>query len=60
MFNHDYSFEAHQRISAKSKSELLAIREQFATLENRTKTDYEDYNLALIYLRNPWLATKGE
>lgn len=56
MFYNGYSIEAHKRISAKSKSELLAIRERFATLENRTEQDYEDYALAGIYLRNPWLA----
>lgn len=56
MVNTNYSIEAHQRISAKSKSELLAIRERFLTLENRTERDYEDYNLAGIYLRCPWLA----
>ena len=59
MFNNGYSIEAHKRISMKSKSELIAIREQFATLENRTEADYENYNLALVYLRNPWLAKKG-
>ena len=56
MFHQGYSIEAHKRISTKSKSELLAIRERFATLENRTEADYEDYALAGIYLRYPWLA----
>lgn len=51
MFYQGYSFEAHKRISAKSTAELLAIREQFETLASRTDEDYEDYNLALVYLR---------
>lgn len=51
MYYHGYSIEAHKRVNAKSTAELLAIRERFVSLETRTDEDYEDYNLALVYLR---------